>query len=320
MSPPTASRGEPEVSVIIATHNRREMLRRCLESLSAQTQDPSTFEVIVADDGSEDGTAEMAEGFEAPYELLVLGFPKRTPAATQNSALERARGARCLFLDDDMIASPGLVTAHAAAHRSDPLTIGIGAIAQRPPDARDWYAHAHARSWNAHYEEFDQRPAEWTDCYGANLSAPRAAVVEIGGVSTDVRTGQDLDLGFRLLQVGCSPKYLPDAHGVHADGKRSPRMLEDAALQGAIHREVAHRHPERAAQLLSWGERAGPIELRLRRLLIALRVPPRLLAPLGRLVPGPQRELLWYSIVRRYAFWRQVRREVDRREWRSLTR
>ncbi len=319
MSPPMETREEPEVSVIVATHNRREMLRRCLESLVEQTQDPSTFEVIVADDGSEDGTAEMAESFAAPYRLRVLRLPKRSHAAAQNSALELVQGARCLLLDDDMIASPSLVAAHAAAHREDPATIGVGTITQQPPDARDWYAHAHARSWNAHYEEFDHRAANWTDCYGANLSAPRATLVEIGGVSTDVPTGKDLDLGFRLSQAHCTPRYLPDAKGVHNDGKRSPRMLEDAARQGAMHLELAHRHPERAPRLLSWGDRAGPKELTLRRLLIALHVPPRLLAPLGRLVPGSERELLWYSIVRRYAFWRRVRQEVDRPEWRSLT-
>ena len=41
-----------ELSVLIATHERREILGRCLDSLAAQTADPAAFEVIVADDGS----------------------------------------------------------------------------------------------------------------------------------------------------------------------------------------------------------------------------------------------------------------------------
>jgi GT2 family glycosyltransferase len=305
----------PRLTVIVASHNRREMLRRCLESLGEQTADPADFEVIVADDGSEDGTTAMAKAFEAPYSLLVLPLPKRSHAASQNSALEHARAPRCLLLDDDMIASPQLIAAHIAAHAKDPTCIGVGAITQQPVDAGDWYAHAHARAWNAHYDEFDHRPAHWTDCYGANLSAPREALVAIGGVSLAVPTGKDLDLGFRLTQAGCTPTYLPDAQGIHDDQKRSKKMLADAARQGGMHLELCRRHPERTADLLDWSARSGPRELQLRRALMALRVSPRLLARLGPLVPGTERQLLWYSVVRRYAFWRGVRSDASRHEW-----
>jgi glycosyltransferase involved in cell wall biosynthesis len=305
-----------ELTVIVASHNRREMLRRGLESLAEQTADPASFEVIVADDGSEDDTAEMAEAFEAPYPLLVLRLPKRGHAAAQNSALEHARAPRVLLLDDDMVASPELVAAHVAAHAKDPTCIGIGAITQQLVVANDWYAHAHAHAWNAHYEEFDHRPAHWTDCYGANLSAPRAALEAVGGVDLAVPTGKDLDLGFRLTKAGCTPIYLPDAHGVHDDQKRSEKMLADAARQGRMHLELCRRDPERTADQLDWSARSGSKELQLRRLLIALRVPPGLLARLGPLIPGGRdRELLWYSVVRRYTFWRGVREDANRREW-----
>ena len=310
-----------ELTVIVASHNRRDMLRRCLESLTEQTADPAGFEVIVADDGSEDGTSEMAEAFEAPYPLLVLRLPKRSHAAAQNSALEHARAPRVLLLDDDMVASPQLVAAHVAAHAEDPTCIGVGAITQQLVAADDWYAHAHAHAWNAHYEEFDHRPAHWTDCYGANLSAPREALEAVGGVDLAVPTGKDLDLGFRLTKAGCTPTYLPDAHGVHDDQKRSKKMLADAARQGRMHLELCRRDPERTADQLDWSARSGPRELQLRRLLIALRVPPSLPARLAPLIPGGRdRELLWYSVVRRYAFWRGVREDASRREWSRIMR
>ena len=249
---------EAELSVLIASHNRRDLLRRCLESLSRQTQDPATFEVIVADDGSSDGTAEMAEAFEAPYSLAVLRLEKSSHAAAQNAAIELTTAPRCLLLDDDMIASPELVAEHVAAHRRDPTCIGVGTITQQPPKGRDWYARTHAKSWNLHYEEFDRRPAHWTDCYGANLSVPREALVDNGGISVEVPTGKDLDLGFRLSQAGCTPTYLPGAHGIHDDQKRRRRMLQDAERQGAMHLELSHRHPERAPDLLDWDGREGP--------------------------------------------------------------
>ncbi len=48
----------PELSVIVATHNRRPLLERCLTALGSQSASPESFEVIVVVDGSTDGTAD----------------------------------------------------------------------------------------------------------------------------------------------------------------------------------------------------------------------------------------------------------------------
>jgi len=88
-----------------------------------------------------------------------------------------------------------------------------------------------------------------------------------------------------------------------------------------MHLELCRRDPARIADQLDWSARSGSKELQLRRLLLALRVSPRLLARLGPLVPGGRdRELLWYSMVRRYAFWRGVREDANRREWSRIVR
>ena len=63
---------EPQLSIVIASHNRAELLRRCIDSLSRQDAEPASFEVIVADDGSDDGTAAMAEALRPPFRLRVL--------------------------------------------------------------------------------------------------------------------------------------------------------------------------------------------------------------------------------------------------------
>jgi len=51
----------PFVSVIIPTYNRREILKKCLSALLAQTYPHDRYEIIVIDDGSTDGTREMIE-------------------------------------------------------------------------------------------------------------------------------------------------------------------------------------------------------------------------------------------------------------------
>ena len=309
------SESAPELSVVIATHNRRDLLRRCLESLAEQTADPAGFEVIVADDGSEDGTAEMVEAFEAPYSLRVLQLPKGGHAAAQNAALEAARGEACLLLDDDVVASPELVEGHIEGHRQHPRAIGIGALTQQPVAADDWYAHAYARGWAEHYAELANREAHWSDCYGANLSFPREAIREIGGVSTDIPSAKDFDLALRLRREGCTPVFLPRAHGVHDDQKRSDRMIVDARRAGAMHVELSRRFPEAAPELLDWAAGSGPRERAVRRLCLNLRAPIAPLAWLGRFLPGEGRKMIWLHFVRRLAFWSGVRGAVGGDSW-----
>ena len=124
----------PELSVLIATHNRRELLRRCLEALAAQDHDPERFEVVVADDGSSDGSAAMAAAFAAPFRIRVLGLERGGQPRTLNAALAAAAGEIGLILDDDVIASRSLVSEHVRAHCEEP-TIGVGKIVQQPPDS-----------------------------------------------------------------------------------------------------------------------------------------------------------------------------------------
>jgi len=310
----------PELSVIVASHNRRELLRRCLDSLAAQTEDPAGFEVIVADDGSGDGTEAMVEGLATPYRLRLLSLPKRGQAAAQNAGVEAAAAPVCLTLDDDVVASPALVAAHLAAHREDPRTIGVGALTQVLSASEDWFSEAMARGWSEHYRSLATRPARWTDCFGANVSLPREPLLEVGGIATDLDSGFDLEVALRLCDAGCVPRFLPEAQGVHDDtAKRTDGVVRDAWRQGVTFVELDRRYPGRVGELVEWGRGAGRAELLARRLALALRVPPALLIRLGHLLPGRGRKMVWLHFVLRLAVWRGVRANVDRRRWRSLT-
>ena len=309
-----------ELSVLIASHNRRELLRRCLESLSRQTQDPATFEVIVADDGSSDGTADMAEAFEAPYSLAVLRLEKGGKSAALNQAIEAAEGSTCLFLDDDVVAAPGLASAHLAAHHEDPAALGIGKLVQPPPSDGNWFGVAHATAWNERYEALEHKRVDWPDTYGGNFSAPREALRRVGGFATDLAAIEDIELGHRLCEAGCRARYLPEADGVHDDEKSRAKVLADMRRFGEFCARFAERQPRTRPKLLGWFLETTPREVMLRRLLLALRLPPRALAPLGSAIPGAGRKVVWTGFVSRYCFWLGARSEMSRERWRQSTR
>jgi peptidoglycan/xylan/chitin deacetylase (PgdA/CDA1 family)/GT2 family glycosyltransferase len=296
------------------------MLARCLAALAAQSEDPAAFEVIVADDGSTDGTAAALAALSTPFELRTIEHAKAGKPAVLNAAIEAARGEVCLFIDDDVIASPRLVAEHLAAHRREPRTLAIGVLVQREPARPDPYAEAAARRWNERYEGLSERPLDWTDCYGANFSAPRESLLQIGGFAADLPAVEDLEIAFRLCgEAGCVARFLPAAKALHDDDKPGIRSLAHEERYGRFCAEFVRRHPETRPRLLGWVNEPTLREVALRRALIALRLPARLLLAAGRLVPARHRDL-WFGFVSRFAVWRGVRRGMDRTEWLEISR
>jgi glycosyltransferase involved in cell wall biosynthesis len=309
-----------QLSVLIATHNRREMLRRCLDALAAQTQDPATFEVLIADDGSSDGSAAMLADLETPFALRTLRLDKGGKSAALNAAIETGPAPVCLFIDDDVVASPELVAAHLTAHREDPHALGIGPLTQPPAQSRDWLPQAHANAWNERYEELAQKQLDWPECYGGNFSAPLGALSEVGGFATDLPAIEDIELGYRLVGVGCHPRYLADARAVHEDEKPRAKLIAEVERYGAFCAEFAERQPDARPRLLGWFLDPTPRDVLLRRALLALRVPPGLLASLGTAIPGAGRKQVWFGFISRYVFWRGARSGMSRKRWRQTTR
>src|SRR6185295_17156795 len=104
----------PVITVVIPTKNRRELLRETLAALDRQAGVPGPFEVVVADDGSTDGTPEYLESargtFSFPLECLRL--PAAGPAAARNRGIARATARRTLLLGDDTVPDPDVLASH----------------------------------------------------------------------------------------------------------------------------------------------------------------------------------------------------------------
>ncbi|WP_029368189.1 glycosyltransferase family 2 protein [Saccharolobus islandicus] len=89
-----------KVSVAIPTYNRKEKLRRLLNSLKESTF--KDFEVIVVDDASTDGTEEMIKN-EFPYVKYIKHEKPTLVAKSRNDAIEASEGDYIFFIDDDNV-------------------------------------------------------------------------------------------------------------------------------------------------------------------------------------------------------------------------
>lgn len=88
----------PRVSVVITTYNRADLVVEAIQSVLAQTY--TDYELLVADDGSTDDTAERVTAFGNRLRYLPLEHSGR-PEDARNAAIKAARGDLIAFLDDD---------------------------------------------------------------------------------------------------------------------------------------------------------------------------------------------------------------------------
>jgi glycosyltransferase involved in cell wall biosynthesis len=110
-----ASTRRPAVSVVVPTRDRRRLLLQTLRSILLQRG--VDFEVIVVDDGSADGTAEMVAGLrDARIRLLRHELPKGV-AAARNRGIAEAAGAWLAFCDDDDLWAPDKLARQLQAAR-----------------------------------------------------------------------------------------------------------------------------------------------------------------------------------------------------------
>ena len=91
--------GAVRISVVIPCYNRSEVIVRALQCVLAQTR--AADEIIVVDDGSTDGTADVVAGFRAQGVALIRGTSNRGANWARNRGIEAATGDLICFLDSD---------------------------------------------------------------------------------------------------------------------------------------------------------------------------------------------------------------------------
>lgn len=311
----------PQVTVVIPTYQRCKSVYHAVESLTTQTTDPEHYEVIVAVDGSTDGTREMLSGVETPYSLVVLPGPHRGRAATRNAALERARGEVVILLDDDMEVAPTFIERHAAHHPPGSRVCVLGGVPVTTGDDSPHAARYVADKFADLARIIGQPDHEFVprDFYSGNTSLRAEVLQEVGGFDEvfDVYGNEDVELGVRLKKAGVELRFDPDALAHQRYEKNLVGLARDNLSKGRTTVLLARGHPEIFGFLRLANPRdASRAWLILRAGLLALtrRVKPTAAAvfSLGGMLErlGLWRQPLFYRALLDYAFWAGVDGEL----------
>lgn len=227
---------QPQLSVIITTHERPDLLRQLMEGLRQQQLPPDQFEVWIADDASSTDATPMLASLDLQFRWELLRLPKGGPARGRNRALERVNAPLVLFLNDDLRPEPTLLSAHVQAHAHHPGPLAVlGAFcfpeSLRQPLFQRTIEDLGLTITTRHFMDgaYYGHPAFWT----GNLSIPVKLVKDVGAFDEHFTepSHEDIDLGIRLERAyGVRVLFQASAVGWHehpmrmSDWRRQKRM------------------------------------------------------------------------------------------------
>jgi glycosyltransferase involved in cell wall biosynthesis len=107
---------EKYLSIIIPTYNRQHYLKKAIDSVIAQTY--PHFELIVVDDGSDDGTADLIAAYS--HDIVYIKQENKGPAAARNAGIKAARHEMLAFLDSDDCFAENKLAKQLAAMLTNP--------------------------------------------------------------------------------------------------------------------------------------------------------------------------------------------------------
>ena len=204
------SHGAPEVSVVVATHDRPELLSELLEALRRQTLARDRFEVLIVDDASGPETHAVLDR-ELARDGMALRVIRRGPSsgapAARNEGWREAAGALIAFTDDDCAPSPGWLEAGLRAWGGRPGRFVQG---QTRPAGGVSLLDLHPFLQSI---EVTRLTPELETC---NIFYPRELLERLGGFDESVRVAEDMELGWAARQAGAEPVFEPEAFVEHA--------------------------------------------------------------------------------------------------------
>jgi GT2 family glycosyltransferase len=226
----------PTVAVVVPTRNRRARISRTVDCV---LDDPATTEVVVVDDGSDDGTDELVRGRAATdARVRLVRVPHGGQAAARQAGIDAATAEVVLLLDDDVLAGAGLVTRHARHHASEQGVVVVGYMPTALPHPRrpgQVATFLYAGDYEAHVRRWEAEPTSvLRTLWGGNVSLRRVDAQRVGMVATGPRLPyrEDQELGIRLELAGLRGIFDRSLLATHEHRRDIDAFLREAPNRG----------------------------------------------------------------------------------------
>ena len=231
------------VSAVVPTHNNRDELAHCVQSLQAQTY--ALARIIVCVDGSTDGTLDYLAGLANAGRATIRvrthpGNVHHGLAATRNLALDVLDGEYVWYVDSDMVVAPDALEQHLLmAQERD--CISQGQVVYLNADDGPWAGYLETR---AHHRAADRAEIPFTWFSGANVLIPASLVRQVGGFDARFVSygGEEFDFAYRLQRMsGGSLVYNKRAVASTIENKSVEDALTQLERYGATNLHLLER-------------------------------------------------------------------------------
>jgi N-acetylglucosaminyl-diphospho-decaprenol L-rhamnosyltransferase len=258
--------GQIELSYCVVSTAKRELLRRALDAIARERRAlPFATEVLVLDNASDDGSAELARGHPVVAETIALAL-RQGKAQSDSELLRRARGRYALLLNEDSELRAGATLALREALEQHPRAACAGARLIRPDGS------AQACAWRfptpltalagalflhrlVTVQSRGSRTREVDWCQSSALLVRSAAAAEVGYLDPDFFVYSDeVDFQRRLRDAGWRSLYVPGAVAVHDEQLATGGSGERRIVELARNRDryMRKHHSAAAARAVRW--------------------------------------------------------------------
>lgn len=292
-------------------------LRSCLEALSRQTYPARDFEAIIA--APANMMDETLVGFDTPFKLRVMQCDIGDPRNLYKIG-EAAIGRYCLFLSENIIASPRMVAEHLRMQHERNGVIGIGKIVFGLTSDSDFANHV-LQEWREDFGKLERgEPNAFIDFHG-NVSLPRSALTQSNGFAVDVAQNIVDRASYHLNDDRLSITFIPNATG-RMDYHNGFRSVAAEAKRAGISSYQIYTCLPAILPCLRLGafNDMGPSFILLRRFLLAIGIPSFAMAVSSLLISKRSWKEVWYRFLYSYYYWQGVRLVATRDVWLRLTR
>lgn len=253
---------QPLVSIIIPTHNRKDMVIRLLKSVIAGSY--KTIEIIVVDDASTDGTSEeIKKIFSTNKSIRIIrNSSNKYAAGSRNVGTKSAKGKYLFYVDDDNVLDKHAISELVSIFEQDEMIGELGLVNLSFHDKKSvlwlrtirdmWTTKTHLPTDIHEYS----KTSMWDSVDVPNAFIVRADVVRKHGISFCEKFGimyEESDVAYRIRAAGYTIKVVRDAIIYHDVGNYMDHFMEDARLPYvfARNRIIFHSIYSTKLQLLS---------------------------------------------------------------------